>query len=302
MTSWQAKKNLAFHSIEELAFPREIQLQTHTACNAACVMCPYATVYSSVPHGRMSLDLFKKLIDECSEYDVWDLKPFLMNEPLLDRRLPSMIRYARARLPHVTIGFSTNGQLLEGGIAEELLECGLDEIWVNFNGNTAATYERIMKGLTFERTRRNVIDFKTRAVQQGAQINVYISTVETKLTLQEISASESFWRQYDIPVMTTPLNNRGGNLHTEEIRVLSDIRGYRVCDRPFYKMYIAHNGDVLLCSSDWRRETIVGNVADSSIYDVWHSRNQARIREWLLTCQWDQLPNCRQCDYIALYN
>lgn len=301
IATYQPKKNLSFRSIEDLDFPREVQIQTLTVCNARCIMCPYGSVYKEVSHGRMRHELFEQLIDECSEYEVWALKPFLMNEPLLDRRLPGLIRYARKRLPNTTIGFSTNGELLEGRLAAELLDCGVDEIWVNFNGNTQATYETIMKGLSFKRARRNVLHFKERVVKKGVSIRIFISTVETSLTMPEIKASMAFWRQYDIPVATTPLNNRGGNLQTNGLRVLGNIKSYRICDRPFYKMYIAYNGEVILCSSDWKRSTIVGNVEVDGIYGSWHGDRQREIREWMLARDWNKLPLCGLCDYIAIY-
>lgn len=297
----KAKKNLPFRPVEDMDFPREIQIQTHTACNARCVMCPYGATYKEVSHGKMRPDLFKRIIKECSEHNVYDMKPFLMNEPLLDNRLPNFIRYARECLPDTIIGFSTNGQLLEGTIAEELLDSGIDEIWVNFNGITKETYEAIMKGLSFEHTKQNILNFKQNVVHKGADIQIFISTVETQLNIEEIEAIKVFWRKYDIPVATTPLNNRGGNIQTDSLRVLENIKDYRVCDRPFYKMYIAYDGNVILCSSDWKRSTIVGNVEADGIYQVWHSDKQDEIRKWILHCNWIKLPNCGQCDYIAIY-
>jgi radical SAM protein with 4Fe4S-binding SPASM domain len=299
--AYKPKKNLSFRPIEDLAFPREVQIQTHTICNARCIMCPYEEVYKKISHGRMTRRLFERIIDECAEHKVEQLKPFLMNEPLLDRRLPDFIRYARKRLSAAIIGFSTNAQLLEGRLAEDLLSCGLNDLWVNFNGNTRTTYETIMRGLSFERAKRNVIDFKQRAVQSGAEIRIFTSTVETKPALAEYEASRAFWLQYDIPVVTTPLNNRGGNLKADGLKVLGSIKDRRVCDRPFYKIYIAYNGDVILCSSDWERSTIVGNVESDGIQGVWHSDNQKAIRDLLLSREWGKLPLCQQCDYIAIY-
>ena len=299
---YQPRKNLPFRPIEDLDFPREVQIQTHTACNARCIMCPYEDIFKKVGHGRMRRELFERLIDECAGHEVWDLKPFLMNEPLLDRRLPSLVRYARERLPNTIIGFSTNGQLLEGPLAEELVDSGLDEIWVNFNGNTRTTYETIMRGLSFERVRRNVLDFKQLVVQKRANVCIFISTVETQLAVAEIEASRAFWRQYDIPVVKTPLNNRGGNLQTNGLQVLRSIKGHRVCDRPFYNMYIAYNGDAILCSSDCERLMVIGNVEVDGLQRVWNSDRQKWVRKWILAREWGKLSLCRSCDYIAIYD
>jgi len=303
MSFYCPKKNLPFSPIKDLDFPSEIQIQTHTTCNAHCIMCPYSSIYRHISHGKITSELFRKLIDECADHAevVKDVKPFLMNEPLMDNRLPDFIRYTRERLPKVNIGFSTNGQLLEGDLAERLLDSGVNEIWVNFCGNTEKTYSLAMKGLSFKRVRQNVINFKDAIAREGLGIRLYISMVETRLALTELEEVVAFWRQYGIKVITTPLNNRGGNIEVDGLRVLGRIKDRRVCDRPFYKIYIVYNGDVILCSSDWKREIIIGNVADGGIYGVWHSRRQKEIQEKLLARDFSKLPLCEVCDYLAIY-
>ena len=41
------------------------------------------------------------------------------------------------------------------------------------------------------------------------------------------------------------------------------------CYFPFYKMMIDYNGDVLICSNDWKKEAPVGNISHESILDIW---------------------------------
>ncbi len=264
-------------------------------------MCPYVNVYKKISHGKIDLGLYHKIVDECAHFKVKQFKPFLMNEPLLDQRLPSLITYARKTLPNAIIGFSTNGQLLEGKMAKGLLHSGVNEIWVNFNGSKKETYEKIMRGLSFERVIKNLLLFKEQVVRNKLDIKIFISTVEISLVIGEIQESIAFWKKHGIPVVTTPLNNRGGNLKSSRIKTLMKTRGHRICDRPFYKIYILYNGDVILCSSDWEREIIIGNVAESGIYEVWNGEKQKRVREALLNKDLKKLPLCQKCDYIHLY-
>ena len=44
-------------------FPREIQIQTHTYCNAECVMCPYPAASEVMPMGRMSVNLYEEIVE-----------------------------------------------------------------------------------------------------------------------------------------------------------------------------------------------------------------------------------------------
>ena len=49
-----------------MPFPAEIQVETNTACNATCIMCPYPEVSKELPPGRMDLELYEKILGECA--------------------------------------------------------------------------------------------------------------------------------------------------------------------------------------------------------------------------------------------
>jgi glycosyltransferase involved in cell wall biosynthesis len=62
---------------QPLDFPSEIQIQTITSCNAACVMCPYPEVSKEFALERMDERLFDRLLDECSrEPGLKRIEPF----------------------------------------------------------------------------------------------------------------------------------------------------------------------------------------------------------------------------------
>lgn len=295
------KKNLPFKKINNLDFPSEVQIQTQTRCNSRCLMCPYCNTFKKVSHGKMNVKLYKKIIDECSSYNVDQFKPFLMNEPLIDSRLPNLIKYARKKLPKTVIGFSTNGQLLTEKMADEIIDSGINEVWFNFNGNNKKTYEQIMKGLSYDKVVSNILYFKKKLIKSKSNIQMQISSVETTKVVKEIKESILFWKNHDIDVITTPLNNRGGNLNTSQIKTLGKKGRKRICDRPFYKIYILYNGQVILCSSDWLREEIMGNVKKDSIFKIWNGEKFNKIREIIKHKTSSQPIICNKCDYPYLY-
>jgi radical SAM protein with 4Fe4S-binding SPASM domain len=301
MEKYVPQKNLPFKAIRETVFPAEIQIQTHTRCNGRCVMCPYTKVHKKLKHGIISETGYKRLVDECASFGIKEFKPFLMNEPLLDHRLPELIRYARLKMPEVKIGFSTNGQYLSEEIAKDIIESGVNEVWVNFSGNSKSTYGAIMKGLDFDLVKRNIISFVETASRLGRKLPVFISMVETKKVLDEIEESKNFWKDFGVSVIPIPLNNRGGNINNASIKVFEQVKDRRCCDRPFFKIYILFNGDVILCSSDWKREHIIGNALKEGIYAVWHGKKQMELRQRILKKDYDKLSLCKSCDYIAIY-
>ena len=117
------------------AFPRNVQIQTLTGCNGACVFCPYPRTVESQPKGFMSEELFRKIVDEIATHPVRRVSPYLMNEPFLDPRLLDRIAYIRKKAPKARVVVTTNGSRLSPEVCERLLESGgLHALCISFQG------------------------------------------------------------------------------------------------------------------------------------------------------------------------
>ncbi len=122
---------------QPLDFPSEIQIQTITSCNAACVMCPYPKVSTEFPHERMDERLYNRILDECSrEPGLRRIEPFLMNEAFTDNRIIDWIARTKQKVPHAMVTVTTNGSPLVPKVTDRLMRSGLDAIWFSFNGAT----------------------------------------------------------------------------------------------------------------------------------------------------------------------
>ena len=51
------------------------------------------------------------------------------------------------------------------------------------------------------------------------------------------------------------------------------------CYYPSYTFFIDYNGDVLMCSHDWGKKNILGNLNKEKIIDVWLSDNAMKSRK-----------------------
>jgi len=70
----------------------------------------------------------------------------------------------------------------------------------------------------------------------------------------------------------------------------------RHCYLPFYKMFIDWNGDVLVCSEDWGRESNVGNVLESSVKDIWLGSKLLEYRKQLSQGKRSNCSPCNKCN------
>ena len=73
------------------------------------------------------------------------------------------------------------------------------------------------------------------------------------------------------------------------------------CYYPFYKVLLDHNGDVLICSNDWKKEAVVGNIGDESLVKIWSNKMFSNIRKSLINNNRCHKP-CKTCDVNGLMN
>ena len=94
-------------------FPDYVMIQTHTFCNSNCIMCPHHDVSKEVSQGKMDNNLFKNIINECSQHkNVKRILLYFMNEPLIDKNIVEKINYAKTKNPQALVHIVSNGALL----------------------------------------------------------------------------------------------------------------------------------------------------------------------------------------------
>ena len=88
-----------------------IQIQTVSWCNRSCAFCPSGKF--PVPKTFMALDVYQRIIEQLHDLRfAGRISPYLMNESLLDKRLPELIAFTRERCPDSWIAINTNGDAL----------------------------------------------------------------------------------------------------------------------------------------------------------------------------------------------
>ena len=100
------------------------------------------------------------------------------------------------------------------------------------------------------------------------------------------------------------ISNRAGsvNLKNEkfELKPLSEPLK-QPCYYPFYKVLIDHNGDVLMCSNDWKKEKSMGNLSKNSLLEIWSNTKFVELRKKLMNSDRRDKP-CSVCDVNGLLN
>ncbi|RMD98121.1 MAG: radical SAM/SPASM domain-containing protein [Calditrichaeota bacterium] len=267
-------------------YPQSIDIQTQSGCNARCTFCGVGREVNKI-HGRMSDDLFKKIIDEVIEYpNLRRLDPYLLNDPLVDKRMPERIEYiarkkGKRKSPKVRI--TTNAGLLTEEMGYRLLHAeGLDEINFSFHSIIPEVYEKMMFPLKFERVMGNILRFKEQWNKyRGKKPRLNVWTVKTQPVIDNLKNEKAYWKKVGIGFKARKLDNRANK--DIELLGLGDREFVRVpfCVIPFWRAWIMWNGDMIMCCVDQERTNLLGNCRDRSVKEVWTDpRYQELRRRW----------------------
>jgi MoaA/NifB/PqqE/SkfB family radical SAM enzyme len=283
--------------------PPRVQIQTQAGCNGRCIFCPNeAVLKSDLEHGRMPLDLFQKIVDDLARTPPRRIGMYMMNEPLLDKRLPELTAYVTERIPYAKTQVITNGTYLSEEKGEALIDAGLKQLKCSLQSLDPETNREIM-GYDSRKVIENCVTFQKTIKRKRSGLDFRVSMVVTNKNFGEIESTRRFWKKFGVRLVTSALENRGGNIAIANELNVGEMRSMGNCIRPSRDMMILFNGDVPLCCVDWHRTTILGNVGTQSVQEVWHGQRIQEIRDGLAEGNAKKLPDiCVNCTESACPN
>jgi len=132
--------------------PTILDIEPVSRCNFRCIMCQL----SGWENGQRSEDLnindFIDFID--SQYGLTEIKLQGIGEPLLHPNFFEMVKYAVEK--NIWVRTTINGSLLENENYKKLIDSGINDIQISFDGATKDIFEKIRKQSDFENIVRNV--------------------------------------------------------------------------------------------------------------------------------------------------
>ncbi|MBM3245426.1 MAG: hypothetical protein FJZ15_06525 [Candidatus Omnitrophica bacterium] len=274
--------------------PSTVLIEGTNMCNAKCITCPHKYMSRSV--GIMDMALYKKIVDECKGLGVYSVHPYGFGEPLLDPFLVERIRYAKSQSIRYVPIFSNFSQIDEDKISD-LIDSGLDEITVGFEGADKETFEQVRIGINFDDVNSNIVKFlliRDHLRRKNPLLNLFIT--RRKGNEKAVSCVYRRWKNKVNEVFVWPASNWTGA--TDEI-CSSRPRIVFPCFALWDSVVIRWNGNVVLCSSDYDDFCILGNVRKSSIREIWSSEKLEEIRREHLSGRGQNVELCRRCRQIT---
>jgi radical SAM protein with 4Fe4S-binding SPASM domain len=276
--------------------PIRLWIESSLVCNLECLMCPNKDIPND-QKGVMSFELFQKIIDEAKDF-VQDINIHHRGEPLVNPRLPDMIRYAKAA--GLMVRFHTNATKMTQDKADDVIAAEPDLVSISFDGFRKDVYEEVRAGAVFERTVDN-IKWLLTAKQRMKKTRPYI-------VIERIDFERYRSKEQDVVVA---LEREFQALGVDEIIVKNEYdwvtddspepaqkQLYSVCTFPWYAMVICWDGSVTPCPQDFLARMVMGNVSRQSIAEVWNGDEYRSLRKKLVK-DVSALAQCRKCDRLC---
>ena len=234
-------------------------------CNRKCTFCPRANpeVYPNVDE-YISPQLHTKMMSELGELQYKGLIVYSgYSEPLLHEELDKLVGEARRLCPGSRIEIYTNGDFLDVDLLRRLFEAGVDSILVSL-------YDGPHQIKHFSRMR-----------QEGG-------VTEQQLVLRERYLLDQGAGMH--------LSNRAGMIDFQQMHIAPLAKPIdRKCYLPFYMMMIDHTGLVFMCSHDWVKKFIIGDLNKETVVEVWNGPRFKEVRKNLAVGN-RKLGPCAKCD------
>ncbi|MCX5715529.1 MAG: radical SAM protein, partial [Candidatus Omnitrophica bacterium] len=211
-------------------------------CNRKCVFCPRSDpkIFPNV-NKHISTRLYEKVMLDLKKAEFKGTILYSsFGEPLLYKNIETLIRLSKQHCPQAHIEMITNGDLLTSEKLSGLFKAGLTLLCISmYDGPHQVEYFNDLK--------------KTAGLQDDQIV----------LRRRWLSPQEHFG---------ITLSNRAGTVQMEDIGIKALKNPMkRACYYPFYQTLVDYDGSVLLCTHDWGRHLVAGNVNKRSILEIWNS-------------------------------
>jgi MoaA/NifB/PqqE/SkfB family radical SAM enzyme len=256
--SWLAHKRRRSRTSK---YPFMINFELWNECNAQCTFCrtldgdiydqnPSNSGTVPVPKGKMSLELYKDVIDQAKDHLLIAVL-YVNGEPLMYNGLYDAIRYASDR--NVATVISSNGELMTESNSRKLLESDLDFLKVAISGFSDETVLVQHRTCHIEKIKENLKRFAQLIWEGNYRTLVMVDYVDYQYNSHEKEAARQFCADNGFV-----FNARPGNLfHLEDDHpdLLAkekpphsvDLPLNDLCEWPWKVMTINWNGDVFPC-------------------------------------------------------
>jgi len=268
-------------------YPRLVSVETTSRCNAECPFCPYNVRSREKTH--MVQPLFEKIIEDCTEFPLPAIEPFLNGEPFVDPKIMDRLELIRSKLPKTKLRVYSNGYALSPKRVDELCGMGIDHLYISLNTLNPEKYKAIM-GFKLERTLENVryLTDPVRAHKVAGKITLRMTRMEDT-TLEEQEEFKRFCDRQGVRCFIVGLFNYKGDINSP-----LPVPTY-ACEH-VTRLDILSSGKVALCCMDQEGTYSLGDVNNHSVLEVFRGAASRKYQDMHRNGRRKEIEPCGTCN------
>jgi molybdenum cofactor biosynthesis enzyme MoaA len=237
----------------------------------------------------MAQELFEKIIDDCREFPLPAIEPFLNGEPFVDPKIMSRLELIRSRLPNAQLRVYSNGYALSPKRIDELSGMGIDHLYISLNTLNPEKYQAIM-GFKLDRTLDNVkyLADSSRRNKVARKITLRMTRMDDT-TLEEQDDFKRFCDELGVRCFIVGLFNYKGDVSSP-----LPIPQY-ACEH-ITRLDILSSGKVALCCMDQEGAYSLGDVTNHSVLEVFRGEASRRYQDLHRQGRRAEIEPCGKCN------
>jgi len=305
-------------------YPEYIEIETTTCCNLKCNMCEH-TYWKEEPK-NMTFEQFKYILDQFPRLSYIGLTG--IGASYLNPDYEKMVRYVKKKFPSCFLEEFDVFLDLNDERCKEMVNVGVDKIYVSMDAATKETYEKIRVGSNFEKVLENIkrLD-KWKKKLNSSTPEIWFHYIISKDNINEIEKYLDLIHQLDIDVGTiqfTRLLHDYPEIKNKFIEIPDSMKdkiikkGQELGLAVSWNMNSAENkdpmnlcsiwtmpfifvdGTVIPCCSlneqndrEWQRKTSLGNIFKQNMREIWYGEKYTQMLKELESNKCP--PNCSRC-------
>jgi MoaA/NifB/PqqE/SkfB family radical SAM enzyme len=236
--------------------------------------------------------VWKKIIDESRGRGII-YRPFMINEPFVDPKMPEIIRYIKQDSTAKT-EFNSNGHFSVKTDVKALLEAGIDYVRFSVDGFSEESFKQSGRGGKYSEIVENIHNFIKERNRQKSKCFIELRMINLECNRHERESYVEYWKRYADAATITDLYEWPWSGQTEPYR--------KPCPKIRHEMFFMVDGRATICCWDAFGRTIIGDIKTNSVEEIWNGEILHQYKAYLDKGEREKILLCSRCDAYKGYD
>ena len=275
-------------------YPPCLQIEPSSICNFRCVFCfetdKTFTNKKNGYMGRMSLNLFKKIIDQ-AQNNIEFITLASRGEPLACKEIVQMLVYTKGKFLNLKI--NTNASMLDEEKCHAILSGGVKTVVFSADAADEKLYSKLRVNGKLKEVLKNIELFQKIRETQYSESSIISRVSGVKFSEeQDFTSMKNLWNGLVDQVAFVEYNPWENSYEKQSNTIDAP------CSDLWRRMFVWWDGKTNPCDVDYKSLLSVGKYPNKTLKQLWQSKSYNVLRERHLTKKRSSIKPCSSCVVI----